>query len=146
MIHFLFCSCYGYYFLLLPLSWKKSDNYRYRKHWKSDNYTGINTEKKPWTNLQNQYKKWNKDIKSNNFYYHKVERAITKCEAIKKSPILLSKYWKNWQLDSTIIISYFGCTNNIFTDCIWIIISPLLDTIIINYSRQQILFIYPILR
>ena len=28
---------------------KKSDIYRYHNSWKNDNYTEINTEKKPWT-------------------------------------------------------------------------------------------------
>ena len=48
---------------------------------------GSNTEKKPWTNLQNSYKNLSKEIKSD-----KVGRAITKWEAIEKSPILLSQY------------------------------------------------------
>ena len=39
---------------------------------------GSNTEKKPWTNLQNSLKNLSKEIKSDNFSYHKVERAITK--------------------------------------------------------------------
>ena len=38
---------------------------------------GSNTEKKPWTNLQKSYKNLSKEIKSDNFYYRKVERAIT---------------------------------------------------------------------
>ena len=37
---------------------------------------GSNTEKKPWTNLQNSYKNLSKDIKSDNFCYLKVGRAI----------------------------------------------------------------------
>ena len=45
-------------------------------------------------------------------------RVITLEGAIEKSPILLSQYWKNELLDGTIIISYFGCSNNIFADCI----------------------------
>ena len=49
---------------------------------------GSNTEKKPWTNLQNLYKNLNKEIKSDNFYNRKVGRAITKWGAIKKSPKL----------------------------------------------------------
>ena len=39
---------------------------------------GSNTEKKPWTNAQNSYKNWSKEIKSDNFCYRKVGRAITK--------------------------------------------------------------------
>ena len=57
---------------------------------------GSNTEKKPRTNLQNAYKNLGKEIKSDNFCYRKVGRAITKWEAIEKSPILLSQYWKNY--------------------------------------------------
>ena len=48
---------------------------------------GSNTEKKPWTNLQNSSKNWSKEIKSDNFCYCKVGRAITKWGAIEKSPI-----------------------------------------------------------
>ena len=36
--------------------------------------------------------------------------------AIEKSPILLSQYWKNEWSDGTIIISFFGGSNNIFAD------------------------------
>ena len=43
-------------------------------------------------------------------------RVITLQGAIKKSPILLSRYWKNEWLDGNIIISYFGGSNNIFAD------------------------------
>ena len=43
-------------------------------------------------------------------------RVITLQGAIEKSSILLSQYWKNEWLDSTIIISYFG-GSNIFADC-----------------------------
>ena len=38
---------------------------------------GSNTEKKPWTNLQKSFKNLSKEIKSDNFYYRKVGRAIT---------------------------------------------------------------------
>ena len=52
---------------------------------------GSNTEKKPWTNLQPSYKNLSKEIKSDNFFYCKVGRAITKLGAMEKSPILLSQ-------------------------------------------------------
>ena len=61
-----------------------------RNSWKSDNYMGSNTEKKPWTNLQNSYKNWSKEIKSDNCCYRKVGRAITKWGAIEKSLIIFS--------------------------------------------------------
>ena len=51
---------------------------------------GSNTEKKTWINLQNSYKNLSKEIKSDNFCYRKVGRAITKWGAIEKSPILLA--------------------------------------------------------
>ena len=38
---------------------------------------GSITEKKPWTNLQNSNKNWRKEIKSDDFCYCKVGRAIT---------------------------------------------------------------------
>ena len=53
---------------------------------------GSNTEKKPRTNLQTHKKI--EEIKSDNFCYRKVGRAITKWGAIEKSSILLSQYWK----------------------------------------------------
>ena len=68
---------------------------------------GSNTEKKPRTNLQNPYKNWSKEIKSDNFCYRKVERAITKWGAIEKSAFLRV----------TQIISHFDGSNNIFDDC-----------------------------
>ena len=37
-----------------------------------------NTEKKPWINVHNQYNKWSKEVKSDNFAYHKNGRAIEK--------------------------------------------------------------------
>ena len=43
-------------------------------------------------------------------------RVITLQGAIEKSTILLSQYWKNELLDGTIIICYFGGSNNIFAD------------------------------
>ena len=42
--------------------------------------------------------------------------VITLQEAIKKSPILPSQYWKNEWLDGNIIILYFGGSNNIFAE------------------------------
>ena len=78
---------------------------------------GSNTEKKPWTNLQNLHKNWSKELKSGNFCYHEVGRARTKWGAIEKSQILLSKYWKNYQFWRVPkIISPFDHSNNIFAD------------------------------
>ena len=45
--------------------------------------------------------------------FRKVERAITKVGAIKKSPILLSQYWKNSQFELTYPISYFNLSNHL---------------------------------
>ena len=47
-------------------------------------------------------------------------RAITLQGAIEESPILLSQYWKIEWLDGNIIISYFGGSNTIFADCIYL--------------------------
>ena len=60
----------------------------------SFSWISLNTERKPWTNLQNSYKNWSKEIKSDNFCCRKVGRVITKWGAIEKSPILLSQYWQ----------------------------------------------------
>ena len=46
-----------------------------------------------------------KEIKSDNFCYRKVGRAITKWGAIEKSPILLSQYWKKF------IKNFYGYKN-----------------------------------
>ena len=43
-------------------------------------------------------------------------RVIPLKGAIEKSTILLSQYWKIEWLDGTIVISYFGGSNNIFAD------------------------------
>ena len=70
---------------------------------------GGNTEKKPWTNLQNSYKNWSKEIRSNNFCNRKVGRAVTKWRAIMK----------NYHFERvTKIISHFDGSNIIFADCI----------------------------
>ena len=66
-------------------------------------------------------------------------RGITLQGALEKSPILLSQYWNLEWLDGTIIISYFGGSNNIFVHCIclawWIIINEhLIDTF---YNRER---------
>ena len=39
--------------IVLSLSGKNSDNHRYRNSSNNDNYTGSDTEKKPWTNVHN---------------------------------------------------------------------------------------------
>ena len=81
---------------------------------------GSNTEKKQWTYLQNSFKNWSKEIKSDNFRYRKVGRAITKWEAIEKNPILLSQYWKNLHIRRvTEIVSHSNGSNNIFAYCIY---------------------------
>ena len=51
----------------------KSDNYCCRNSWKSDICMESNTEKMPWTNLQNVYKNWSKGIKSDIFAIAKLE-------------------------------------------------------------------------
>ena len=79
-----------------------------RNSGKSDNYMGSNTEKKPYTNLQNSYKNWSKEITSDNFCYRKVERTINKWGEIEKRV--------------TKIISYLNGSNDIFADCISMLI------------------------
>ena len=54
---------------------------------------GSNTEKKPWTNLQNLYKNLSKGIKSDNFAIAKLEERLLNGEQYRKVPILLSQYW-----------------------------------------------------
>ena len=75
----------------------------------SNNYMGSNTEKNPWTNLQNSCKNLSKEIKSDNFCYHKVGRMITKSNIA--IPIL-----KKLMMDGIIIISHFDGRNNIFAN------------------------------
>ena len=62
--------------------------------------------------------KFNKETKSDNFCYRKVGTAITNCGTIEKSPILLSKYWKNYHFQiyfrrlyfSHQLIRYLNCS------------------------------------
>ena len=69
------------------------------------------------------YKNWSKEIKRDNFCYRKVVRAIPKWGAKEKSPILLSRYWKNYHFQRvTIIISHFDGSNNIFVGCKYLMI------------------------
>ena len=46
-----------------------------------------------------QSNKLSKEVKSDNFCYRKVARAITKLGVTEKSPILLLQYWKNSQFE-----------------------------------------------
>ena len=94
---------------------------------------GSNTEKKPWTNIQNSYKIWSKEIKSNNFRYLKVVRAITKWAAIEKSQILLSQYW--------IFFSHFDGSNNILVDCIMDIMDDVNNIILLYKEYNMIVMI-----
>ena len=50
-----------------------------------------NTEKKPKSQFTKLIQKLKQEIKSDNFCYRKVGRAITKWGAIEESPILLSQ-------------------------------------------------------
>ena len=53
--------------------------------------------------------KISKDIKSNNYYYYKVEKAKTEWGAIEKSAILMLQYWMKELFDSVPkFISYFS--------------------------------------
>ena len=85
--------------MLSPLRARKSNNYRYRDSWKSDNFRERAIKK----SKELIPKRMQKEL-----------RVITLQGAIEKSPILLSQYWKSEWLDDTIIISYFGGSNNIF--------------------------------
>ena len=69
------------------------------------------------------YTKNEAEVKSDNFSYHKVGRAITKWRSIKGNRILLPQYWKILYYGrAPKTISYFGGTNNIFVDNSLIII------------------------
>ena len=115
-----------FFFIFVTISWllpfifyihlrlKKINNYRYQDNWKSDNHRDSNTEKNPWTNLQIWYQKMNQIGKSDKFWYCRAERAIIKCAAIEKRPILLS----HWVLQSfkykfmlfiVLLFSFFYC-------------------------------------
>ena len=73
-----------------PLRARKSDNYRYRDSWKSDNFRKRAIKKKQRTDT----KKDAKRIKIDHFTRGNREKI-------------------GWHL----IISYFGGSNNIFADC-----------------------------
>ena len=68
----------------------------------------INLEREPSKKKQRNDTK--KDAK-------RIKNLITFQGAIEKSPIMLLQYFKFKWLDGTIIISYFGGSNNIFADC-----------------------------
>ena len=63
-------------------------------------------------------------------------RVVTLQGATEKSLILLSQYWKFEGLDSTIIISYFGGSNNIFADC-------LLHNVFHHVQLAKIILVHP---
>ena len=50
------------------------------------------------------------------------KRMQRRLRVIEKSSILLSQYWKFKCIDGTIIISYFGGSNNNFADCRFILV------------------------
>ena len=49
---------------------------------------GSNTEKKPWTNLQNLYKNWSKNIKSDNLMGSNREKSNIAIAILEKLTIL----------------------------------------------------------
>ena len=79
-------------FSLSHLRLIKSDSYCCCNSWKSNNYTWSNTEKKPWTNLQTQYKNC-----------CKVRRAIPKWEQYRKV-----RYWYHNMGKLSITKKYFA--------------------------------------
>ena len=65
------------------------------------------------------YWKEKSSLKQIVLYFHKDSAKIifVHYKFLKKSSILLWQNWKNLHFDSTIIISNFEGTNNIFADC-----------------------------
>ena len=55
-------------------------------------HSGPDTTEPIYKTLQN----WSKEINNDNFCYRKVGGTITKWGVIKKSPTMLSQYWKNY--------------------------------------------------
>ena len=85
---------YNFYasFLYLVLYSYYSSNYCNSDSCHSFIYRAI--EKRGHESIYKTYKKTlSKKIKSNNFCYHILERAITKLGGKEKSPILLAQYW-----------------------------------------------------
>ena len=82
--------------LLFTNTFKSLKERHHRHSWKSENFMGSNTEKKPWTNLQNLHKNLSIEIKSDNCFYSKVGRSITKWEKIlflKGNKIIFAFGW-----------------------------------------------------
>ena len=115
-------------FFTIALRARKSDNYRYRDSWKSNNFREISIKKeaKNWyqnrmqirlrvITLQEAIEKSKSLCKSApNIAVAIVERPITIWEAIQ---LLLSQYWKNYHFDRVPkIISHFRGINNILVD------------------------------
>ena len=49
---------------------------------------GSNTEKKTWANLQNSYKNWSKEIKSNNWMESNKEKSNIAIAILNRLPFL----------------------------------------------------------
>ena len=110
-LSFLYCFLYSYcpwssldyfwcwFFASSPLRVRKSDINCCRNSWKSDNYIGSNTKKKPL-------------IETNRKHEPKSLRATSLWEAITNAIL-----WKGTKWQCINIIPYFGGTNNIFVDC-----------------------------
>ena len=81
------------YFLLLPVGAEKSDNFCYRKSWKSNNFMGIDRGKKP-----KPIKKWSNEIK--------IEKVFKK-----------SNNWMGSNRQSTKNQFAFRGPHNILADC-----------------------------
>ena len=66
--------------LLSAIEGRNSNNYFFYNSWESNKYMGSNKEMKPRNNVQNQYTKRSKEVKSDNYVHHKVGRAICNVE------------------------------------------------------------------
>ena len=114
---------------------------------------GSNTEKKPWTNLQNLYKNLSKGIKSNNFAITKLEERLLNGEQKRKvqycdsnigtypiSPFNLKNQWYNHPQSTLKIVEFLMHSKDLMIIwCYWyksrILIRQIINNLLCFISR-----------
>ena len=87
-------------------------------------------------------KKWSKEVKSDNFCYRKVRRAIIKLRAIEKCPIWVQYCYQHiWKFNVLVwhqkFVSYFGGTNNIFR-----LLYLQIICLVLKFATRWVMYLY----